>query len=83
MYGGGGYTGVSVRRTLPDLRDNHLRGPTSFFVLLAGAHEVRSRMYRAVENEFEFWNGAVLHLCYCDSENDVEVPWRGDSGFDY
>jgi hypothetical protein len=32
--------------------------------------------YRAVENEFEFWNGSVLHLCYCDSENDVE-KYRG------
>lgn len=64
------------RRTLPDLRDNHLRGPTSFHVLLdsyVGAGHVK---YRSVENEFEFWNGAILHLCYCDSENDVE-KYRG------
>ena len=32
--------------------------------------------YRSVENEFEFWNGSILHLCYCDSENDVE-KYRG------
>lgn len=32
--------------------------------------------YRAQENEFEFQNGAILHLCYCDSENDVE-KYRG------
>lgn len=32
--------------------------------------------YKGVENEFEFWNGSVLHLCYCDSENDVE-KYRG------
>lgn len=64
------------RRTLPDLRDNHLRGPTSFHVML---HEHLSSghvKYRSVENEFEFWNGAILHLCYCDSENDVE-KYRG------
>lgn len=64
------------RRTLPDLRDNHLRGPTSLHVMLepliAGGHA----KYRAVENEFEFANGSVLHLCYCDSENDVE-KYRG------
>jgi hypothetical protein len=28
--------------------------------------------YRAVENEFEFENGSVIHLCYCDAEQDVE-----------
>ena len=64
------------RRTLPDLRDNHLRGPTSFHVLLAEHIKSGSVKYRAVENEFEFWNAAILHLCYCDSENDVE-KYRG------
>ena len=64
------------RRTLPDLRDNHLRGPTSFHVLLAEHIESGHVKYRSVENEFEFWNGAILHLCYCDSENDVE-KYRG------
>ena len=67
--------GVQVylfRRTLPDLRDNHLRGPTSFHVMLEPYILTGNVRYRAVENEFEFWNGAVLHLCYCDSENDVE-----------
>lgn len=64
------------RRTLPDLRDNHLRGPTSFFVLLADGIESKRVKYRAQENEFEFSNGSMLHLCYCDSENDVE-KYRG------
>ena len=32
--------------------------------------------YRAVENEFSFWNGSALHMCYCDTENDVE-NYRG------
>lgn len=64
------------RRTLPDLRDNHLRGPTSFHVMLEPYTSTGHVKYRAVENEFEFWNGSVLHLCYCDSENDVE-KYRG------
>ena len=64
------------RRTLPDLRDNHLRGPTSFHVLLAEHISSGNVKYRGVENEFEFWNGSILHLCYCDSENDVE-KYRG------
>lgn len=64
------------RRTLPDLRDNHLRGPTSFHAMLADHIKSGHVKYRAVENEFVFWNGSVLHLCYCDSENDVE-KYRG------
>jgi len=75
----GEVSGVQVylfRRTLPDLRDNHLRGPTSFFVMLAKGLESGQVKYKAVENEFEFQNGSVLHLCYCDSENDVE-KYRG------
>src|ERR1044072_4151630 len=64
------------RRTLPDLRDNHLRGPTSFFAMLDDLLQSENVKYKAQENEFEFWNGAILHLCYCDSENDVE-KYRG------
>lgn len=64
------------RRTLTDLRDNHLRGPTSFQVLLAEHLQSGHVKHRTTENEFAFWNGSVLHLCYCDSENDVE-KYRG------
>lgn len=64
------------RRTLPDLRDNHLRGPTSLHVMLEEHIMSGHVRYRAQENEFHFWNGAILHLCYCDSENDVE-KYRG------
>jgi hypothetical protein len=64
------------RRTLPDLRDNHLRGPTSFFVMLDAAITAGLCKYRSQENEFEFKNSSMLHLCYCDSENDVE-KYRG------
>ena len=72
----GGVQVYLFRRTLPDLRDNHLRGPTSFQVLLQDHLKSGHVKYRSVENEFEFWNGSILHLCYCDSENDVE-KYRG------
>jgi hypothetical protein len=64
------------RRTLPDLRDNHLRGPTAFQVLLDPYLRSGHVKGPSQENEFRFWNGSILHLCYCDSENDVE-KYRG------
>jgi hypothetical protein len=64
------------RRTLPDLRDNHLRGPTSFQVMLEPFLTTGNVKGPSQENEFTFWNGSILHLCYCDSENDVE-KYRG------
>ena len=72
----GGVQVYLFRRTLPDLRDNHLRGPTSFQMMLGEHLKSGHVKYRSVENEFEFWNGSILHLCYCDSENDVE-KYRG------
>lgn len=72
-------SGIQVylfRRTLPDLRDNHLRGPTAFQVMLAPYLESGHVKYKQQENEFEFWTGGIIHLCYCDSENDVE-KYRG------
>lgn len=71
--------GVQVylfRRTLTDLRDNHLRGPTNFFVMLEPYLASGHVKYRQQENEFAFWNGSVYHMCYCDAETDVE-KYRG------
>ncbi len=64
------------RRTLTDLRDNHLRGPTSFHALLAEHIAAGFCAYKSTENEFQFKNGSIIHCCYCDSENDVE-KYRG------
>ena len=64
------------RRTLTDLRDNHLRGPSCFQILLDPYLKSGHVKGPTVENEFRFWNGSILHLCYCDSENDVE-KYRG------
>lgn len=60
------------RRTLRDLSNNHLRGPSALQAMLADHIKSGHVKYRQVENEFNFWNGSVLHLCYCDSENDVQ-----------
>lgn len=61
------------RRKLPDLRRNHLQGPTSFFRLLKDYLQAGLVKYKSVENEFEWVEtGSVIHLCYCDSEADVE-----------
>lgn len=60
------------RRKLPDLRRNHLQGPTSFFRMLGEAMRSGMVKYKSTENEFEFANGSVIHLCYCDAEGDVE-----------
>ena len=60
------------RRTLPDLRANHLRGPTSFPRLLETLTQAKLVKYHAQENEYTFKNGSCLHLCHCQYEDDVE-----------
>jgi hypothetical protein len=60
------------RRTFPDLRDNHLRGPSSFFALLASKLAAGSVKYSKQENEFIFSSGSRIKLCHCQHEDDVE-----------
>ncbi|MBQ9847877.1 MAG: phage terminase large subunit [Clostridia bacterium] len=60
------YQGIQIlllRRTLAELRENHLLPMMS---LLKGA-----ATYSAGEKEFRFPNGSRIKLGYCDSENDV------------
>ena len=61
-----GYEGIQIlllRRTLGELRENHLFPLLS---LLDGAAE-----YHATEKEFRFPNGSRIRLGYCDTESDV------------
>jgi len=60
------------RRTLSDLRRNHLEGPKSLPSLLQEHIASGHVKFIAQHNKFEFWNGSVLHLCYCEAERDVE-----------
>lgn len=60
------YDGIQMlllRRTLGELRENHLM---PLLKLLDGAAK-----YIASEKEFRFRNGSRLKLGYCDAENDV------------
>lgn len=52
-----------LRRTLPELRENHLQP------LLATLNGVA--VYREYDKAFLFPNGSRLKLGYCDSENDI------------
>lgn len=59
------------RRTFPDLRDNHLRGPSSLFSLL-GDRLDKDIKYNKQENEFTFKSGSRIKLCHCQHEDDVQ-----------
>lgn len=65
------------RRTSPELKDNHLRGPKSFFFLLSSLLESGVVKYHKQENEF-VWvkTGSRIALCHCQYESDVE-KYRG------
>ena len=61
------YAGIRIlilRRTLVELRENHIRPLRR---LLRGAAE-----YRAAERTFEFPNGSLIAFGYCDSEGDAD-----------
>lgn len=60
------YSGLSVlllRRTYPELRENHLRPLLSELSGLA--------VYTDTRKSFEFYNGSRIILGYCDCEEDV------------
>ena len=53
-----------VRRTLPELRENHIRPMRSALTGVA--------QYKSAEKLFEFPNGSLIVFGYCDSESDVD-----------
>lgn len=59
----GGIQILLLRRTLAELRENHL---LPMMAILKGI-----ATYSTVEKEFRFQNGSRIKLGYCDSENDV------------
>lgn len=68
------YSGIQIlllRRTLPELRENHL---IPLQKILHTNDKDKSRHlaeYKEVTKEFLFPNGSRIKLGYCDSENDV------------
>jgi|TARA_Y100000310_G_scaffold145087_1_gene144439 hypothetical protein len=60
------------RRTYPELRENHLRGPFSFFTLLASGLDSGKVSYSKQENEFVWKDtNSRIVLSHCQYEDDV------------
>lgn len=57
------------RRVHEDLHKNHMEGPRSFPVLLAGF--IAAGFVKVVEAEIRFWNGSKIYLCHCQHEKDT------------
>lgn len=67
--------GVQVyifRRTFPDLKGNHLRGPNNLFILLADSLAKGVVRYNKQDNEFTWKSGSRIKLCHCQYEDDVQ-----------
>lgn len=62
------------RRQYGNLWENHMVGPTSFFVMLAPL--IESGLCKIVDMEIRFWNGARISLCHAQHVQDV-YKWRG------
>lgn len=60
------------RRTHPDLRANHLRGPRNLHELLADLKGAGTVCWHESSHEFRFANGSVLKLAHLQHEHDVE-----------
>lgn len=60
-----------LRRTLPELRENHLIPLQKILRTADKDASKRIAEYKEVTKEFLFPNGSRIKLGYCDSENDV------------
>jgi phage terminase large subunit len=72
------YPGIQIlllRRTLKDLRDNHV---IPLQKLLRTEEKVKFATYKVQEKEFVFANGSRLVLGYCDNESDV-LQYQGQA----
>lgn len=59
------------RRTYPDLIANHMNGSGSLPELLGPFIETGQCKLNLTRNEIEWANGAKIHLCHCQYEQDV------------
>lgn len=59
------------RRSFTDLRDNHLRGPTSYHELLGDFISSKHVKWSAQDFEFTFWNGSRIKLAHAQFEDDI------------
>ncbi|MDH4228936.1 MAG: terminase family protein [Nitrospirota bacterium] len=59
------------RRSLPELKSNHLRGPGSLLELLGPLTAARRVSLVQQSGEFRFWNGSTLRLCHLQHDGDL------------
>lgn len=67
-----------LRRTLPELRENHLIPLQKILNTNSKDKSKRIAEYKEVTKEFIFPNGARIKLGYCDNENDV-LQYQGQA----
>lgn len=67
-----------LRRTLPELRENHLIPLQKMLNTNSKDKTKRIAEYKEVTKEFIFPNGARIKLGYCDNENDV-LQYQGQA----
>ena len=75
------YSGIQIlllRRTLPELRENHLIPLQRILNTQKRDKNDRLAEYKDVTKEFIFPNGSRIKLGYCDSENDV-LQYQGQA----
>lgn len=75
------YKGIQIlllRRTLPELRENHLIPLQKILNTETKDKDARLSVYKDVTKEFMFHNGSRIKLGYCDSENDV-LQYQGQA----
>lgn len=75
------YSGIQIlllRRTLPELRENHLIPLQRILNTQKKNKEERLAEYKDVTKEFIFPNGSRIKLGYCDNENDV-LQYQGQA----
>lgn len=75
------YRGIQIlllRRTLPELRENHLIPMQKILHTEDKNKQNRLAEYKEVTKEFIFPNGSRIKLGYCDSENDV-LQYQGQA----
>lgn len=69
-----GLQSVIFRRYYPDLKKNHMEGPTSFPALLQPL--VQSGHCEIVANEIRFFNGSRISLSHMQHAKDM-IRWQG------
>lgn len=75
------YNGIQIlllRRSLPELRENHLIPLQKILHTEDKNKSKRLAEYKEVTKEFLFPNGSRIKLGYCDSENDV-LQYQGQA----